>query len=133
MSKEIEKTATALAESEFIICQPGFIEKLKKDLESSSEKGISSLLSKIVWPSGSSKFFMVPSKEGDLPETEIIGIIASSRHHRTYYKTAYEKKGDGNKPPDCTSNDMHSGEGEVDGAPAGLCEDWGDIFGQILA
>lgn len=70
---------------------------------------------KIKFPSGTNKFWLVPTLEGDdAPEKTIQGIVLMRKNTRVYWVNEYS----GDKtPPDCSSTDGITGTG----TPGGVC------------
>lgn len=73
-------------------------------------------LTRIKVPTGGNIAWTMDRLEGPNPEKEIQGIIPYWRTTRSYWKEAYGE-GDGDTPPDCSSQDGYIGEGN----PGGEC------------
>lgn len=73
-------------------------------------------LDRVVWPSGASKMFQIPSLDGSDERKEIEGIVLSVNRVRSYWKNPNPS----NSPPDCSSLDCKSGVG-TPGGDCGKC------------
>lgn len=89
---------------------------LKADRETMIEvfdgaKGLTARdLPKIKIPSSGSKFWTLPTVDGDKPSDSFTGIVLMARDGRVYWEKGVDEGG-GGSPPDCSSNDGEIGYG----------------------
>lgn len=93
-------------------------EELREVLrENLGPKGITPFeLDKLQVPAGGGLQWEISSLEGDKSVAEVDGVIAWWSDKRSYWKTKFGE-GDGNSPPDCSSDDGETGVGD----PGGVC------------
>ena len=72
-------------------------------------------LDRIKVPSGGSKTWTVPTMEGEVETQDLQGIIIYNKVVRQYYENPFAG---GGQPPECFSNDGHTGIG----TPGGDCD-----------
>ena len=89
-------------------------------------------LDRIKVPTAGITSWSVPTAEGEVQAPAIIGVIVAFRDVRAYYRNPYSGE---NNPPDCTSQDMEHGHGDIgDGQQSRPCascpmSQWGSKMG----
>lgn len=117
MTKEV-----AVASEQYAIMQKGKLDMVQDMIkENLGDSNITlSDLTRISFPSGKSKTWIIPDIEaegGELEAKAIVGIILMTQRTRQYWEESFEDTG-GGTPPDCSSEDGIFGRGN----PGGECD-----------
>ena len=107
---------------QYAIMQKGKIDTVKEMIsENLGDSNITlSDLTRISFPSGKSKSWIIPDIEaegGEIESKAITGIILMTQRTRQYWEESFEDTG-GGTPPDCSSEDGIFGRGN----PGGECD-----------
>lgn len=73
-------------------------------------------LDRVRVPTGGGTTFTVPSLDGDVDTKDLVGVIVHWREPRSYWRESFDATG-GGTPPDCSSDDGVTGNGD----PGGDC------------
>ena len=114
--------AVAVATEQYAIMQKGKLDMVQEMIkENLGDSNITlSDLTRISFPSGKSKTWLIPDIEaegGEIESKSIVGIILMTQRTRQYWETSFEETG-GGTPPDCSSEDGIFGRGN----PGGECD-----------
>jgi len=112
----------AVASEQYAIMQKGKLDMVQDMIkENLGDSNITlSDLTRISFPSGKSKTWIIPDIEaegGELEAKAIVGIILMTQRTRQYWEESFEDTG-GGTPPDCSSEDGIFGRGN----PGGECD-----------
>ena len=87
--------------------------------ENIGESGLSPFdLDRIKMPSGEAPVWTIPTIDGEDAAREFTGVIVHHRKGRVYWATSLDDVG-GGTPPDCSSDDCTTGQGE----PGAACHE----------
>jgi hypothetical protein len=117
VTKEVVKA------EQYAIMQQGKMETVQEMIKENLGDSTITLsdLTRVSFPSGKSKTWIVPDIEaegGEIESKSIVGIVLMTQKTRQYWEESFDDTG-GGTPPDCSSEDGTTGRGN----PGGACKE----------